>query len=253
MTDRPILRVGYLYPDLMNLYADRGNLTCIERRCAWREIEVRTTRIEWEERIAGSFDLYLIGGGQDRQQQLASEGITRHNADAIRSDLADGAAMLAVCGGYQLMAKEYRAADGVKLAGLGVFDAVTVHPGAHIPRCIGNVAARWGDDWLVGFENHGGRTYLAAGVDPLARVVRGFGNNAEDGSEGAIAGHAFGTYLHGAVLPKNPHLADHLIMLALRRVAPELTLSPLDDTQEWAAHRSALEAAGITAGRAGDM
>ena len=241
----PELRIAYLYPDLMNLYADRGNVTCLERRCAWRGITPLITRLEWSERLDERADLYVIGGGQDRQQQLASQGLTTQNADRILSDLGDGAAMLAVCGGYQLMAHRYRAADGSELPGLGVFDAETIHPGSEVPRCIGNVVCDWNDARLVGFENHGGRTYLGPGAAPLARVVRGHGNNAEDGSEGAVAGAAIGTYLHGSVLPKNPHLADHIIRTALAPTAPDFELQPLDDAAEWAAHRAALRAAGL--------
>jgi CobQ-like glutamine amidotransferase family enzyme len=243
----PTLRLAYLYPDLMNLYADRGNVTCLRRRAAWRDIDLRVSRVEWGDRLHGSHDLYLIGGGQDRQQKLASEGVTRHNADQILHDLGDGAAMLAVCGGYQLMAREYRAADGGVLPGLGVFDAETVHPGSNLPRCIGNIVCRWDGRYLVGFENHGGRTYLGAGAAPLGRVVRGHGNNGDDGTEGAVAGRAFGTYLHGSLLPKNPHLADRLLEMALARAAPEYRLGPLDDAVEWSAHHQALRVAGVRA------
>lgn len=241
----PVLRVTYLYPDLMNLYADRGNIICLERRCVWRGITPLVQRLEWNDRLAEPADLYVIGGGQDRQQQLASQGLTTRNADRILSDLGDGVAMLAVCGGYQLMAHRYRAADGSELPGLGVFDAETIHPGANVPRCIGNVVCDWNDSRLVGFENHGGRTYLGTDAAPLARVVRGHGNNAEDGTEGAVAGAAIGTYLHGSVLPKNPHLADHIIRTALARSAPEFRLEPLHDSAEWAAHRAALRVAGL--------
>ncbi|MBM4437949.1 MAG: glutamine amidotransferase [Actinobacteria bacterium] len=241
----PVLRLAYLYPDLMNLYADRGNVICLQRRCAWRGITLTVDRIEWGDHLTGIHDLYLIGGGQDRQQQLASEGLTRHNADALLRALGDGAAMLAVCGGYQLMARAYRAAHGAVLPGLGVFDAETVHPGPKARRCIGNLVCRWDRGYLAGFENHGGRTYLGAGVKPLAQVIRGFGNNAQDGTEGAAVGHAIGTYLHGSVLPKNPELADHLLRLALARAAPGFSLAPLDDRIELAAHQAALAAAGV--------
>ncbi len=241
----PELRIAYLYPDLMNLYADRGNVTCLERRCIWRGITPLVRRLEWSERLDDRADLYVIGGGQDRQQQLASQGLTTQNADRILSDLGDGAAMLAVCGGYQLMAHRYRAADGSELPGLGVFDAETVHPGTDVPRCIGNVVCDWNDSQLVGFENHGGRTYLGPRAAPLAQVVRGHGNNSEDGTEGAVVDSAIGTYLHGSVLPKNPHLTDHIIRTALARIAPGFELEPLDDSAEWAAHRAALRVAGL--------
>ncbi len=243
----PVLRIAYLYPDLMNLYADRGNVTCLERRCAWRGITTRVQRVEWNDRLREGADLFVIGGGQDRQQELASQGLTAHNADRILAELGAGAAMLAVCGGYQLMAHRYRSADGGELPGLGVFDAETVHPGSGVPRCIGNVVCAWNGARLVGFENHGGRTYLGAGAQPLAQVLRGHGNNARDRTEGAVAGAAIGTYLHGSVLPKNPHLADHLLALALARAAPGYTLPALRDDAEWAAHRAALRAAGLRA------
>ena len=242
----PTLRLAYLYPDLMNLYADRGNVTCLQQRCAWRGIELRVTTVAWGDGLTEPQDIYVIGGGQDRQQRAASEGLTRRHAERIGRDIADGASLLAVCGGYQLMGRSYRDADGTVMAGLGIFDMETVHPGSGVARCIGNIACRWRGKHLIGFENHGGRTYLGAGASPLAEVVRGFGNNGEDGGEGAVTGTAVGTYLHGALLPKNPHLADHLLTVALRRVAPEYTLAPLDDTVEWRAHRAALRIAGVS-------
>lgn len=241
----PVLRIAYLYPDLMNLYADRGNLVCLQRRCEWRGIVTDVQRLEWGGALQGRADLYVIGGGQDRQQKLVSVGLASAVADQILSDLGDGAAMLSVCGGYQLMARSYRAADGDVVDGLGVFDAETVHPGAGASRCIGNVVCDWKDSTLVGFENHGGRTYLAAGATALATVRVGHGNNSEDGTEGAVVDSAIGTYLHGSVLPKNPHLADYVIGLALARVAPEFKLDVLRDAEEWEAHRAALRAAGV--------
>ena len=242
----PALRLAYLYPDLMNLYADRGNVTCLQQRCAWRGIELRVTTVAWGDALTEPQDIYAIGGGQDRQQRAASEGLAQRHAERIRRDVADGAALLAVCGGYQLMGRSYRDADGTVMAGLGIFDIETVHPGADVSRCIGNIACRWQGAHLVGFENHGGRTYLGAGAQPLAEVVRGFGNNGEDGREGAVQGSAIGTYLHGSLLPKNPHLADHLLTVALRRVAPEFALPPLNDDVEWRAHRAALGIVGVS-------
>jgi CobQ-like glutamine amidotransferase family enzyme len=244
-TSNPVLRIAYLYPDLMNLYADRGNLVCLQRRCEWRGILTDVQRLEWGGTLQGGADLYVIGGGQDRQQKLASVGLAGPVADQILSDLGDGAAMLSVCGGYQLMARSYRAADGDVMAGLGVFDAETVHPGDGVARCVGNVVCDWNDSTLVGFENHGGRTYLGAHIAALATVRVGHGNNSEDGTEGAVMGSAIGTYLHGSVLPKNPHLADHVIGLALARVAPEFQLDVMRDAEEWEAHRAALRVAGV--------
>ena len=185
----PTLRLAYLYPDLMNLYADRGNVTCLQQRCAWRGIELRVTTVAWGDGLTEPQDIYVIGGGQDRQQRAASEGLTRRHAERIGRDIADGASLLAVCGGYQLMGRSYRDADGTVMAGLGIFDMETVHPGSGVARCIGNIACRWRGKYLIGFENHGGRTYLGTGASPLAEVVRGFGNNGEDGGEGAVTGN----------------------------------------------------------------
>jgi CobQ-like glutamine amidotransferase family enzyme len=241
-----MLRMAYLYPDLMNLYADRGNVACLQQRCSWRGIDLRVTAVAWGVEISEPQDLYVIGGGQDRQQRAASEGLTGRHSDRIRQDVADGAALLAVCGGYQLMGRSYCDADGTIMPGLGVFGVETIHPGACVARCIGNIACRWEDTYLVGFENHGGRTFLGDGVQPLARVVHGFGNNGDDGTEGAMAGTAIGTYLHGSVLPKNPRLADRLLGMALKRVAPEYQLQGLDDYEEWQAHRAMLRIVGLS-------
>ena len=144
------------------------------------------------------------------------------------------------------MGRSYRDADGTIMLGLGVFGVETIHPGRGVGRCIGNIVCRWENTHLVGFENHGGRTFLDAGVQPLARVVHGFGNNGDDGTEGAIAGTAIGTYLHGSVLPKNPRLADRLLATALKRVAPEYQLQGLDDHEEWQAHWEMLRIVGVT-------
>ena len=222
----PVLRLAYLYPDLMNLYADRGNVICLQQRCAWRGIDLRVSDVTWGGQLAERHDVYVIGGGQDRQQRVAGQSLIREHADRVIGDVADGAVLLAVCGGYQLMGRMYRDADGVVTPGLGIFDMETVHPGVNDPRCIGNVACMWNSQRLVGFENHGGRTYLGGGVKPLARVLRGHGNNGQDGSEGAVAGTAVGTYLHGSVLPKNPHLADIEIRkyLATRANHPQFSI-----------------------------
>jgi len=153
-----------------------------------------------------------------------------------------------VCGGYQLLAHYYRPASGPDMRGLGVFDAWTIHKGAHVPRCIGDVVISWNESTLVGFENHGGRTYLGT-AKPLGKVLKGYGNNAEDGTEGAVYRNTYGTYLHGSLLPKNPHFADYLIELALWRTYGKnnvsIELQPLDDTLEWEAHTSMLERMGL--------
>lgn len=241
--------LGHLYGDLLNLYADRGNIITLRQRCAWRGIELDVRQIGMAEVFhPGGFDMLFIGGGQDGDQRFMAEDLFRLKADGLRGALADGVPMLVVCGGYQLCGHYYQPAEGPRLPGLGLFDLHTVHPGQRVQRCIGNVVVEWTDDGqgsgpegggrrtLVGFENHGGRTYLGPGARPLGRVLRGFGNNAQDGTEGAVVHHAYGTYLHGSLLPKNPHLADHLLLLALRRRRPGATLAPLDDALEWRAH-----------------
>jgi lipid II isoglutaminyl synthase (glutamine-hydrolysing) len=157
--------------------------------------------------------------------------------------------VLGVCGGYQLLAKFYRPAEGPELEGVGILDAWTIHKGKAVARCIGNVALQWGEQTLVGFENHGGRTYLGAACRPLGTVLVGGGNNGEDGQEGALWRNVFGCYLHGSLLPKNPHLADYLIRLALRRrygAEADRYMTPLDDAREWQAHDAMLRRLGVT-------
>jgi CobQ-like glutamine amidotransferase family enzyme len=251
------LVLGHLYGDLLNLYADRGNIIVLQRRCAWRGIDLEVRQIGIGDALApDGLDLLFMGGGQDGDQRLMADDLFSRKADGLRGALAEGLPMLVVCGGYQLFGHYYQPAEGDRLPGLGLFDLHTVHPGTRVARCIGNVVVDWqgfGDDGgataastapsqtLVGFENHGGRTFLGSGAQPLGRVRSGFGNNAQDDMEGAVVRNAFGTYLHGSLLPKNPHFADHLLTLALRRRHPSETLAPLDDTLEWRAHRTILE------------
>ena len=232
------LTIGYLYPDLMNLYGDRGNITCLVRRCQWRGIDV-----EVKENFP---DILFMGGGQDRQQKLVAKDLKKGRGEEIKEFIEKGGVGLFICGAYQLMGKFYRPAEGLDLKGLGIFDIETYHFGKERPRCIGNVAVEWQGKTLVGFENHGGRTYLSKNVKPLGKVLYGHGNNSEDESEGATYKNAFGTYLHGALLPKNPHFADYLIELALKnKYGPEVKLPPLDDTLEWQAHRAVLRKLGV--------
>lgn len=240
MSPFPPLRLAYLYPRLMNLYSDRGNVECLRRRCQWRGIALQVVDVDLGDRpdFAG-FDLAFIGGGEDRQQTIAAGDLLAVKGPSLRAALADGLVCLAVCGGYQLLARFYRPAVGDDLPGLGHFKAYTVHPGPTAPRCVGNLAARMGEGWLVGFENHGGRTYLE-GSAPLATVASGIGNNGRDGTEGAVEGNAIGTYLHGSLLPKNPALADDLLTRALRRRGVTTPLAPLDDTLEYRAQAAML-------------
>ncbi len=234
------VRIGHLLPELMNIYADRGNVECLLQRCLWRGWAAEVVPLPAGREFGpGEVDIILIGGGQDRQQILASRALKDSSGTSLRRCVDAGAVVLAVCGGYQLMGRSYRDASGAVLEGIGLLDVETVHPGESEPRCIGNVAARWRDQVLVGFENHGGRTFLGAGQEPLARVEYGHGNNSRDGTEGAQSGTVFGTYLHGSLLPKNPGFADFLLSLALSHRGLGGELAPLDDRREWAAHASA--------------
>jgi lipid II isoglutaminyl synthase (glutamine-hydrolysing) len=240
------LRVLSLYPDQMNIYADRGNIIFLQRRCEWRGISFSHAGAGPQERVdPGSHDLLYIGGGQDRDQRAVAEDLVASKREALASAVEDGAVLLAVCGGYQLLGHSYQLGEET-IPGLGLADLETVRePG---PRLIGNVAIEVDPDGnprlLAGFENHGGRTYLGPGADPLGRVVKGFGNNGGDGFEGVRRQNMVGTYLHGPLLPKNAWLADRLIELALgRRYGSEPQLEPLDDSLEAAAHESARKAA----------
>lgn len=211
------LTLGHLYPDQLNLYGDRGNILTLRQRCARRGIELRVVGLGVGDALApDEYDLLFIGGGQDKEQAPVAQDLHETKGIGIWAAVEDDMPVLAVCGGYQLLAHYYRPASGPDMRGLGVFDAWTIHKGVRAARCTGNIAVRWNESTLVGFENHGGRTYLGS-AQPLGKVLKGYGNNAEDGMEGAVYRHAFGTYMHGSLLPKNPHFADYLIGLALKR------------------------------------
>lgn len=211
------LTLGHLYPAQLNLYGDRGNIITLQRRSQMHGIALRVVPLGIGDALApDEYDLLFIGGGQDREQAPVSQDMFDMKGIGLWAAVEDDMPILAVCGGYQLLAHYYRPASGPDMRGLGIFDAWTIHKGAHIPRCIGDIAIEWNGSTLVGFENHGGRTYLGT-AKPLGRVLRGHGNNSEDHTEGAVYRNAFGTYLHGSLLPKNPHFADHLLALALRR------------------------------------
>jgi lipid II isoglutaminyl synthase (glutamine-hydrolysing) len=244
----PELRLLTLYPEQMNIYADRGNILFLRRRCEWRGIA-------FDHRSAGpgdgldpaEHDLIYIGGGQDRDQRLVADDLLRTKRDGISAAADDGAVVLAVCGGYQLLGHSYQLGSE-RIAGLGIVDLETVREEG--PRLIGNVAieADLGDGprVIAGFENHGGRTHLGGGESPLGRVLKGHGNNGRDGLEGVRRANVIGTYLHGPLLPKNAWLADRLIALAIaRRTGAEPELEPLADELETAAHASARRAAGV--------
>jgi lipid II isoglutaminyl synthase (glutamine-hydrolysing) len=240
----PTLRVCALYPDLLNIYADRGNLLLLERRCAWRGIGFEVTAAGLGDRIdAEAHDLFYLGGGQDRDQALCAEDLLATKRDALHAAAARGAVVLGVCGGYQLLGSSYVLGDE-ELPGVGLVDLRTVREAG--PRLIGNVAieveTEAGVRVLAGFENHGGRTYLGPTEQPLGRVMKGHGNTGASGVEGVRRGTVIGTYLHGPLLPKNAWFADWLIATALGLDAP---LGRLDDAFEDAAHASARRAAGV--------
>lgn len=247
------LVIGWLYPDLLNLYGDRGNIECLIRRCQWRGIEVSVEKISLETLVgaglAKDVDILFAGGGPDLSQKLVAEDLVLRKGSAVKEFIESGGVGLFVCGSYQLLGHYYRPWAGEDLKGLGVFDLYTKHFGLTKKRCVGNVVVE--ADWLpgevktlVGFENHGGRTYLGEDVLPLGKVKKGFGNNGEDKTEGAIYKNAFGTYLHGPILPKNPHFADYLIKLAVgKKYGKVAEFEDLDDTLEWQAHRRALQIA----------
>jgi lipid II isoglutaminyl synthase (glutamine-hydrolysing) len=241
------LRVLWLYPDHMNIYADRGNIAVLERRCAWRGIRFSLARCGPGEHVdPAAHELLYVGGGQDRDQALVAHDLVETKRAAIEAALARDAAMLAVCGGYQLLGHSYELPGGESLPGLGVVDLRTVRePGR---RLIGNVVIEadvgGGPRRLAGFENHGGRTYLGPAEQPLGRVTSGFGNNGKDGQEGVRRGRLIGTYLHGPLLPKNAWLADVLIAWALdARHGEGPALEALDDRLEERAHDCAVRAA----------
>jgi hypothetical protein len=242
------LTLGHLYPDQLNIYGDRGNIIVLRRRCGWRGIELRVVPLGLGDvLVPDAYDLVFIGGGQDKEQTEIADDLRATKADGLWAAVEDGVPVLAVCGGYQLLQHGYRPAEGPMLKGIGVFDAETAHPGKRVARCIGNIAIRWGETTVVGFENHGGRTYLGTGAAPLGRVLAGHGNNSQDHGEGAVYRNAYGTYIHGSLLPKNPHVADALLQIALRRrYGPEVTLEALDDVLEWRAHEGMLRRLGVT-------
>ncbi len=246
------LRVCALYPDLMNIYADRGNILLLERRCRWRGIDFEVSASGLGDELdPDGAELYYIGGGQDRDQRLCAFDLAEVKRDALHAAAARGAVILAVCGGYQLLGHSYELGDE-SLPGVGLVDLETVRAADGAGRLIGNVAIEIqpdpldppgaGGPVLAGFENHGGRTRLGAAEAPLGRVLSGHGNNGEDGFEGVRKGNVFGTYMHGPLLPKNTWFADRLIAIALGLPGP---LGALDDELERAAHAEARRAAGV--------
>lgn len=239
------LVIGWLYGAKMNIYGDRGNVLALTKRAEWRGIEVEVRDIGIGDEIAPDIDIFFWGGGQDQEQVAVAKDIAGAKGQALRAAIERGAAMLAICGGYQLLGHGYQPHGGEYLPGIGLFDATSV---AGEKRFIGNVvieSEQFGT--LVGFENHSGLTTLQSNCQPLGKVAIGHGNNGADGTEGAIYKNAIGCYLHGALLPKNPHLTDWLLLAGLRhRYGDEVEIATLGDYLEQAAHKNAHNRAKIT-------
>lgn len=236
--------IAWLYPELMSTYGDRGNIICLAKRCECREIEVevRNLDLRFNPNQLTQCDLLFMGGAQDKQQQIVAEDLMRKR-EILKEKIENGTPGLYICGAYQFLGKYYKEADGNIIPGLNILDLYTENPGIRKDRLIGNIAieldrsldfAQDDNMRIVGFENHGGRTYLGKNVKPLGKVLKGFGNNGKDLTEGAIYKNSFCSYFHGPILPKNPFLADLLIRLALEKkygVSPT-NLSPIDDSLE---------------------
>jgi CobQ-like glutamine amidotransferase family enzyme len=243
------IRVGHLYPDYLNIYADRGNIAVLAQRTAWRGHELEVTALGMDDPIVpGAHDLYYVGGGQDREQMLVAENLAAKAQPLIEAVVDGGAALLAVCGGYQLLGRGYKGFHGEDMPGVGLLPLDTV---AGERRMIGDVLLETDLGPIAGFENHAGRTHLDPGAQPLGRVVSGFGNDGESGYEGCRLGRAIGTYLHGPLLPRNPGLADWLLAEAIAHrtggEAPEL--EPLPDALETQAREVSAERAHARGGR----
>ena len=255
------IAIGWLYPTLMSTYGDRGNVICLQRRCQWRGIEVEIVPLKRETEIAEfeRVDLIVGGGAQDRQQEIVMRDLRGAKAEILGQKLDRGTPGVFTCGSPQLLGHYYEPALGKRIEGLGLLDMVSRHPGMEARRCIGNLAfeitaapiaseleAMLGEKPIaIGFENHGGRTYLQD-VQPLGKVIKGYGNNGEDGTAGAFYRNAIATYAHGPLLPKNPFIADWLIQKAWQnKYQQEITLTPLDDSLAIAGRKAMLQKMGL--------
>ena len=235
------LNIYHMYPDILNLYGDIGNVICLKRRCEWRGItpNIINFSLENEEHNLNEGDIFFIGGGSDRGQSIVYSDFLKYK-DSFKEIIEDYRVVLAICGGYQLLGEKYIDNEGREVPGLGIFNYSTV---SEEGRLIGNVIIenqlRLTPKTIVGFENHGGRTY--SDYSPLGLVKSGYGNNGKDKKEGIVYKNCIGTYLHGPVLPKNPHLADYLIFKALERKYKITTLQDLDDDFEYLAHNKVIK------------
>ncbi|MBI2327634.1 glutamine amidotransferase [Candidatus Curtissbacteria bacterium] len=278
------LNICHLYPDLMDTYGDKGNIITLVQRCKWREIDAKVSNISINQSLSTfDFDVYFFGGGQDRQQVIVGKDLQKKAKD-LKNAVENGAVLLSICGGYQLLQNYFKTLDGTMIKGIGLFDAHTIGSTTRMIQKLlieinpnlqkkitesypPNALSFWGSGdsrrlqnqnqtdsgqvldpdlrarmtELVGFENHSGKTYSGKDLQPLGKVLVGAGNNGEDKTEGAVYKNAFGCYLHGSLLPKNPHFADYLISKALERRYRKIKLKPLDDSIEWQAHQSAIK------------
>jgi CobQ-like glutamine amidotransferase family enzyme len=237
MSDR-ILKIAHMFPEVLNLYGDRGNILCLKKRLEWRGIDADITEIKLgDTNNLSDFDLFFIGGGQDFEQEVLLNDLKSGKGDNIKAAIEDGKTFLCICGGYQMMGHYYQTKEGEKMEFLGAVDFHTI--GGDV-RMIGNYAFHLpeesGGSDVVGFENHSGRTYLGEGTKPLGTILSGYGNNGEDKTEGIRYKNVFGSYSHGPILPKNPELADHLIKTALESKYGNIDLEPLTDNFEKKAH-----------------
>lgn len=232
------LKICHMYPDVLNLYGDRGNVLCMTRRLKWRGIDASVTKLPiGDSRSLAGFDLVFIGGGQDFEQQVLLSDLHRGKDKEIKAAIEDGVTFLTICGGYQMLGSYYETYDGKRCDFIGALDLYTK---GSVKRMIGNYKFQCspsaGGSMVVGFENHSGKTWLGSGLEPLGKVLSGYGNNGEDGSEGAHYKNVFGTYSHGPLLPKNPELCDLILKTALERKYGSAELLPLDDSFELLAH-----------------
>lgn len=235
------LKICHLYPDILNLYGDIGNIICMKKRLEWRGIDCSVTSVKMGESLSGQdFDLIFIGSGREQEQLALLEDLHEHKAEALRRAAEAGVAILAIGGGFELLGKSYENLKGEKLSFAGVLD-MTVKSGKE--RFTGNYQfdCPFADHDVVAFENHSGRTYLGPELEPLGKVILGHGNNGADGTEGARYKNVFGSYGHGSLLPKNPSLADAILECALQRRYGSVQLEPLNDEAETVAHLEAID------------
>ena len=234
------LNICHLYPDLLNVYGDVGNILILKNRAELRGINVTVTNVSINQSFdKDAYDIVLFGGGQDYEQSIVSADLIQSKKESISEYIEDGKVLIAICGGYQLLGKYYISSEGEKLEGLGILN---IHTDAGNTRFIGNtiIYNEEFNETYVGFENHSGRTYIND-LSPFGKCIAGYGNNGEDGYEGCIYKNTFCTYFHGSLLSKNPELADRLIKIALEQKYDKVELSPLDDSLEYGAKGSIIK------------